>query len=617
MWGNGLLLALVLVLGYYFFFAKMAAVKLDVTTDNRTVFKIYYKGTTGGWSEKKTSAVVIQPGKTSYSLRLTDISKVTDLRIDTSEKPATVTVRSLVVDQHGYAPLRIASKKEFEKLQPGSGIADFKVGEGGVTVIPSGQDPQLFFTLETLQKRDTQQEDAVRALVIVLVSFLLVFLLHDVFTQYTFAAAMVLVAFTLVGTMAVVSLYNVHPDEAVHVGAARYYQDHSLPPRVGDPDILHTYSKYGVSRLHTGEIVYWIAGKFGWFLQPLQLPAYLSFRLFNVTLFAFLVMLAAKSINCRIILLPLLLSSQVWYIFSYFNSDAFGLFIILLVSYQVAVRHSLWNRLLAGTLSPVTAAVGVAGLGILLGMLLLLKKNFYFFALFLFFYFLWRLFFGKSKLTMQALFSVLSVILVGGTMYGAVRMVDSAVNDHIKSEKVLEARELYAEKMFKPSTPLDQKYAYLQMKDRGVSLKKIVQNDRWGERLFRSSFGEYGYMTVAASFSYYNVVRYAGLAFLVVASAAIIIRGGWQGRSLLAITLANGLMLMAMILYHCWTVDFQAQGRYLLPTIGMLSVLTFHMRKALSNPPVLLLFCVMYGLSVYSFVFVGLAGLGKCVYALG
>jgi hypothetical protein len=169
---------------------------------------------------------------------------------------------------------------------------------------------------------------------------------------------------------------------------------------------------------------------------------------------------------------------------------------------------------------------------------------------------------------------------------------------------------MYAEKMFKPSTPLDKKFAYLQMKDRGVSLRTVLQHHRWGEKSFRSSFGEYGYMTVAGSYQYYDTVRYAGLALLIVGAALIIIRGGWEGMTLLGISLGCGLLLMGMALYHSWSGDFQAQGRYFLPIVGMLSVLTYHMRRSLAAMPTLLLAGLMYTLSLYSFVFVALAGLG-------
>lgn len=616
-WLNGLLLALVLLLGDHFLVTNMAVVKLEVTTDNRTLFRIYYKDADSNWTAGKVASVSIKPGRTSYNFRLADISKVSDLRIDTSEKPATVTVHSIDVLQYGYQPLQINSKDEFEKLRPGEGIADFTIGDNGFTVTPSTHDPQLLLTLGELRKTDTRRQDMFRVGAIVLLSLVLVFHLQAYFNRYQFVCAMALVVFSLIVVMAGISRYNVHPDEGVHVQAAKYYQQHNLPPRVGDSDILHTYSKYGVSRLHSAEIAYFVAGKFAWLLQPLQLPSYLALRFFNVSLFGILVLLAVKHVPYRLLLIPLLLSPQVWYIFSYFNSEAFGLFIILLTSYQVVETDSAWNRLLEGRISAEKAVVAVLGLSLLFGLLLLLKMNFYFYGLFLFCYFAWRLFFGSSTFSMQAVVIVCTVIIAGGAIFGTVRWVDSAVNEHAKKERLVEARELYAEKMFKPSTPLEKKFAYLQMKDRGVSLRTVLQHGRWGEKSFRSSFGEYGYMTVAASYRYYDIVRYAGLALLLVASAFIVIQGGWEGRSLLVISLGCSLLLMGTALYHSWSVDFQAQGRYFLPIVGMLSVLTYHMRHPLGNMYSLLLVGGMYALSVYSFVFVALAGIGKYSYALG
>lgn len=607
---NGFFLSVVFILLYHFQIASLAVVDLQVETDSRTLFKIYYKQSGGNWSEKNVSKILIKPGKTHYAFRLTDISKVAQLRIDTSEKPATVTVKSVQIHQSGYEPLRIESKEHFEKLRPENGIAEFTYSDTGFTVKPATRDPQVIFDLPQLATESRLPGAPVRIAAIIVVSFLLAFWLPTVFVEYRLITSLALVVLTLIAVMAGISLYNQHPDEAVHVQAAEYYQRHNLPPQVGDPEILHTYSIYGFSRLHSGEIAYLVAGKFAWLLQPFHLPSYLSLRLFNVTLFAVIFFLTVKNSTYRILLIPLLLSPQIWYLFSYFNSEAFALFIVFLMSYQMVEQQSALNRLLDGKGSPF-AIFAIFGLGILLGLLLLSKMNFYFYGVFLFFYFVWRLLFKKTTLTKNNVFCILSVMIIGCSIYGGMRITDSYVNDFSKSEKYIEVREKYAEKMYKPSTPLDKKYAYLQMKDRGVSLRKIIDQNRWGEKSFRSSFGEYGHMTVAASYGYYDCVRYIGLLLVLAVCAAIIKNGGWEGGSLLAITLLCSFTLMAMALNKAWTVDFQPQGRYFLPIIGMLSVLSFQMRRHLANLPCLLLFCAMYSLSLYSFIFVALAGISR------
>ena len=68
---------------------------------------------------------------------------------------------------------------------------------------------------------------------------------------------------------------------------------------------------------------------------------------------------------------------------------------------------------------------------------------------------------------------------------------------------------------------------------------------------------------------------------------------------------------MALALYHAWSVDFQAQGRYFLPIVGMLSIFFFHTERYLMRPLFVLLFLGMYLLSVYNFLFVGLYEISK------
>ncbi len=152
-----------------------------------------------------------------------------------------------------------------------------------------------------------------------------------------FAAALAL-------TMALVSAINDRPeqwsgppDEYLHRSAARYYIDHWLPPKVGDAATLDSYSRdYGFSYLNETDAVYFFAGKFARLISPLVSNHDIGFRLFNVVLLAVLAYLCAMRPRAYLVFLPLLLSPQIWYIFSYFNGDAFPLFLAMLIAYQVA-----------------------------------------------------------------------------------------------------------------------------------------------------------------------------------------------------------------------------------------------------------------------------------------
>ena len=78
---------------------------------------------------------------------------------------------------------------------------------------------------------------------------------------------------------------------------------------------------------------------------------------------------------------------------------------------QAAVENSAWNRLLNDPFGKGTL-LAVPFLGLLLGMLLLVKINFYFFGLFLFMYLLWRLFYLHTILDRPAIIRGIAVFLV-------------------------------------------------------------------------------------------------------------------------------------------------------------------------------------------------------------
>ncbi|PID74519.1 MAG: hypothetical protein CSB32_00205 [Desulfobacterales bacterium] len=612
---RGLVLSVVFVGLYHFLVTNLAIVDLQITTDTRTLFKIYYSDDTKAWSERRAGVLLISPKQQHYSLRLSNLKRIRHLRIDPAEKPATVTVASMVFSQPGFVPLKINSLEQFQHIKPGGGVDTFTCNEDGLRVTSTSNDPNLFLQMPPLEPRHAAAEQLLRLLVLVALAFALAYAWKPMFENcriVVYAGGAVAVLILL---MAVLSGYNQHPDEMVHIKAAEYYINHSSPPAVEDAEIADTYSRYGVSRLNSGEIAYFFAGKFARLLAPLHLPNYLTLRLFNLGLFCLLIVGAAYSNSLRIVCIPLLLSPQIWYIFSYFNSEAFALTITILVAYQMVVPVSAWNRLLtAGATCRLSEVLWIV---FLLGMLLLTKLNFYFFGLYLFFYFLWRLFFRETVFSRRNMLRVFAVALAGLSVFALVRGYQSYVNDFEMESRLLAAREQYADPLFKPSTPLDKKFALLQMKDRGVELKTILLGHRWGERIFRSSFGEYGYTSVAASYNYYDMVRWLGLVALAVMIFFSVKDGGLAGTALVAITVGSGLLLLAAACYAAWTADFQAQGRYLLPIVGMCSIFAFQMRKQLANLPCLLVLCALFLIASYSFILVALAGIPKLQTVLG
>ncbi len=588
---------------------QKATLTLQLETTKKTILKVYWPNDKGLYTEEQMSKIVIRPGQDWYSLRICDLAREKIIRLDTSEKPAIVTLKRLGLKQPGFPPLIIASPAGWGQFMPVQGIKTLINGPDGLQVIPATGDPQLVFTLPEFDYHVPWILELTRIGLIFLLVYALAFACQPLWRDFSYLPLLMCCILTLVFVMAAISRFDTHPDEPVHVAAASYYQNHSLPPKIGDPAIRHTYSAYGVSRLHSGEIVYLFAGKFVRLLSSFHLHPYQSFRYFNTILFVILVLMSLYAVPKKLIVLPLLISPQIWYVFSYADSDAFALFILLIAAYQVCLPTSAFNVFLEKGLSRKTIAPLLL-LGLLTGLSLLVKKNFYFFHLFLVGYLGWRLCFFEQK---KKIF-LLRCLLVGivglfcaGLWWGA----DYYVNGFDRSAKLLKCREKFAMKMYKPSTPLHKKHMYLQMKERGTTLQHFRHIDRWGEKSFRSSFGVYGYTTVSASFTYYDFVRFTGLALLIGIMVVLVTRGGLPGVTLFLLTAAASLSLLVVAMYHAWTVDFQAQGRYFLPMVPMFAVLANKTERCFRNPVIQLMILAMFFLSVYNFIFVGMQGVAK------
>jgi len=419
-----------------------AILELDLKTDTRTILKVYWPREDGRYSERRMARIVIHPGKSRYQLRICNLEGLQSLRLDPSERPARVTIHSLAIYQEGFPPIRFDGKKGLQRLVPMGGIRNLVWKDKGVAVVPEGRDPKLNIPLPVMTRGPTFLASSLRIAVILVVILLLGWAVRDLARECGYVSYLLVFVLALVVVMASISKVNHHPDESVHIRAALYYQDHFLPPRIESPAILHTYSVYGVSRLHSGEIVYLFAGKFLQLARPLHLPPYLVLRFFNVSLFFFLALSAVRSASWRIFLVPLLISPQIWYVFSYFNSDAFALFVLLLSGYQAAVPDSFLNRFLKDEKGLTLKNMWVvAGMGLLFSLLLLVKKNFYFFPLFLLLYLFWRIRFADLSVNKALLLRLGAVLLVSFSLIGLYWGMEYKINGLDRAERLVEARE--------------------------------------------------------------------------------------------------------------------------------------------------------------------------------
>lgn len=121
---------------------------------------------------------------------------------------------------------------------------------------------------------------------------------------------------------------RIQPDENMHIDAFTFFESHWTRPEVNSDEVY--YSPMGISRVYSGEIVYLLYGRIGSLIHrhyP-DLDPYTLYRFVNVSLLLITLSILAF-VRCELfppwlLALFLVCIPQVPYIYSYANSDAFG-----------------------------------------------------------------------------------------------------------------------------------------------------------------------------------------------------------------------------------------------------------------------------------------------------
>lgn len=599
---------------YFHLFIDRAYVDLQIKVEKKSYFKLYWAGKDDPYSERNSLYVRVWPGKEEYRFYSVDLENVERLRVDPIEYKGNCTIKKIVFKQPGYRSFALKTESDFKQLQPLNEITEYHFGKKGMSFSSGGSDP--FFELRPVLEKGhfDWPKEMVRFLAICLVSGLIYFSTRHLVLNFKFVPLLVSFILMLVAVMAVISKINVHPDEYVHLGAAKYYESNWLPPAIEDPTIRNTFSGYGVSRLTSyHEVYYLIAGKLKGIISMFRLADYLQYRLINVLFLLVILLFTMKNKESRVLAVPLLISPQLWYIFSYANSEAICLLVSFLAGYQLLASDSVLNRYLRQD-DGYKKLYRPIFLTLLLTVLLLLKKNFLLFTAFLFLCLVIKIIrqndpAGPIKIIRRlSVITVCSLILVG-LRFGA----DYYVNGANYKEKLKVTQESYAEYQYKPSTPLKDKHPMLHLKERGLTLRDVALGAHWFEKTFRSSFGVYGYHTISAPVLYYDLVRKIALALLVFFFLSLLWKEDFSGRVLALSCLLLSTALIALSLLHSWTGDFQAQGRYLLPIIPTLGLLYGMTEPRVNRKIMMPLVSIMFLVSTYSFVCVGLLQIPKVV----
>ena len=203
----------------------------------------------------------------------------------------------------------------------------------------------------------------------------------------------------------------------------------------------------------------------------------------------------------------------------------------------------------------------------------------------------------------------LLILLCAASVYGVRLGFDLYQNGFDKNQKLQQMGNRFGATGFRPldiENNLRQTRGSLRLKDKGESVTNLLAIRNWHNLSKNSFFGVYGRMNIKAPDFYYQYMFYLFCLLVAYAGAQLIVT--FQAGNIIFF-MGSCFFISAMILtslYHSWTYDFQPQGRYLFPLLGILPFLLHEARAYLNQYILRLLISLMFVFSFWSFLFVGI-----------
>lgn len=605
------------------------------------IYQLFYD-VGNGYREKDSISTFVKRTETAkVFFHIPTEKPVKGLRIDPGRRPGMIVIKSI---QLGYQlffyfhPLyQWTAQDIFKDFHPVNHINFFAEQHDAFYLRATREDPHFISRVDfdTIYAALPKENRVLKTFFYLLafIATLILFFAKDCrhfyrktfpFTPHTLIKYYFIFALALIMALAANSRYGAHPDEHHHFLTVKYYMDHWLPPEIGDPAAEETYSGYGMSYINTLGVSYFLAGKFAALLSPLFDKEITAVRAFNFSLFLILMLIyfyRAKKDHSQLIPLTLLLiAPQVWYVFSYINSDAFALFLSFLLVSELTYRDSPLNHFLRAP--GFRYLIGGILFGLLLGILFISKRNYQMFILFIAFWFVFSMLTLNNKITLKKIvprildnkrlfYKYGFIILIAATVVGLRHSLDTFVNGPDRQAKLIAYQQQIAKKGYKhdPAKKDDSFFSTCggffpnTYKNRGVKYRELFSEYRWHEITFASFVGVYGYMSITMSVNYYVTIALLYMGFAVFFAISVL-KSKKMDHILFAL---GGLILILLMIFasslHSWTCDFQPQGRYLFPILGVASLLLYQNRHYLNNVITHSFITVCFIMSAYSFLF--------------
>lgn len=529
-----------------------------------------------------------------------------------------LTITGLTVSKNGIQTVDLTGDKLGTYFTVNSDLE--LLGEDSFTFLVTGEDSQMLPT-EAFQTLCAQTPFAVRLLgalgsgiLLVLAILLVRWFTRTIAGQSLFSKLIFCVLFGGLFAATLMTIFTgfwnpfyLNPDEYHTLSAVNYYFSHFMPPDMRDPAIIDSYAIYGTTRHSEWTLFYFLTAKIGqFFADPI-----IRVRFFTTVTFCIMAGIALKNVKKNWALSAmLLLTPQVWYLFSYCTSDSLDFFMSFLCMYEVMKKDSMLNRVLDEPFCK-KQLLYMALLGLLFVQPLWGKPTFYVVLIFIFLILLIRLFYTPKTERKVLLYKYIGILGFTLGIFAIRYMITDFPYYGLfgKYRVYMDMMEQTALPGYKLSTPALERAYSMSFMEKGVTLGELLTGFDFNKNLFRTFAGFFGSYAFGARDWYYMaiaVLYLAILAYLLVQAFRKRDSQTWWEIGAAALSM---FIQYALIVYNAWVVDFQPQGRYLLPILFYTAYL-IHRADSESQSKVLrILLCLTCLLSLYSFYTVGIPNL--------
>jgi len=379
--------------------------------------------------------------------------------------------------------------------------------------------------------------------------------------------------------------------------AIDYYLGKWFPPDLRSEGAVGTFSDFGYSRLCEVTWYYLLAGKIGWIISQV-IPITTYYRMLNVLLFVIIACICVK--YCKKepwLYLAIGITPQFWYLFSYATSDGWDLFWSFVVMYELAYSESALHKFIEKRSNKPVMTLLLCG--VMFGCVLAAKKNFYIILLFAFIVLLQKLFEGGIENFKPRLIAYIELLGVAFTSVGILYIPDFLLYGDLdaKTKVVNKAAKLNKHIEFVVNKKVT-------LKKEGLSVFEVIKEKAPIQKTFQSSVGNYGWLEFGGPTPY--VVLMLILSVIVVAMIAFYLfrKKGWYRVEAFMLP-AFVVLMYAIVVYWCWSGDFQPQGRYTMPIYLIVAYYASRVKEIFKNKFFITVSLLLGVLSLFSFAFIG------------